>query len=75
MTKQRERIVTYHTYYSPDGITLARVWTLNTSESVVEITRRRTATVQMRFTAAQTADIARNLTAAGHTGVTEPMDP
>ena len=70
-----ERIVTYHTYYGPDGITLARVWTLNTGQAIVELNQRRVATVQMRFTAGQTAEIARNLTAAGHTGVTEPMDP
>ncbi|MDE0004584.1 MAG: hypothetical protein OXQ29_17990 [Rhodospirillaceae bacterium] len=69
-----ERIISYHTYYSNDGITLARVWTLNTGQSIVELNQRRVATVQMRFTAYQTAEIARNLTAAGHTGVTEPSD-
>ena len=69
-----ERIATYHTYYSHDNIMLARVWTLNTGESVVELNQRRVASVRMRFTAAQTADIARNFGAAGFASTTEPSD-
>lgn len=55
-----ERIVSYHTYYSADGITLARVWTLNNGESVVELNQRRVASVRMRFSAYQTAEIGKN---------------